>query len=97
MGLLGRFAHLDRREMPYGKPLRSAAKVQCRADPAFNPGADGGFRVSVGSASPLRSRYCGLPNLKQALGGIQVFIGDGAVLTVRRCSGKRDSWLVTRP
>ncbi|MGC2826257.1 MAG: MBL fold metallo-hydrolase [Pseudolabrys sp.] len=73
----------DRRKMPPGKAV-TVGGVKFKAVPIQHsiraPAV--GYRVSIGSRSFFYAPdIAGLPNRKRALGGIQVFIGDGAVLT----------------
>ena len=81
--LLDRLPVCDRRKMPRGKAV-TIGGVKFKAVPIQHsiraPAV--GYRVSIGSRSFFYAPdIAGLPNRKRALGGIQVFIGDGAVLT----------------
>jgi phosphoribosyl 1,2-cyclic phosphodiesterase len=81
--LLRRLPIRDRREVPHGKAVM-VDRVKFRAVPIQHsiraPAV--GYRISIGSHSFFYAPdIAGLPNLKRALSGIQLFIGDGAVVT----------------
>lgn len=80
---LDRLPIRDRRQIPYRKSI-TIAGVKFKAFPIQHsiraPAV--GYRVSVGRRSFFYAPdIAGLPNPRQALRGVQVFIGDAAVLT----------------